>query len=402
MCDLTQSYAEAGGGIRTYLHEKRRYLLRHTPHRHLLVVPGDRDAEVTEGRATTVTLRSPHVPGSTAYRLMLRNRAVRRVLAAHRPDVIETLDAYNLPWAALAHRRAFPETAVIGGYRTDFPRAYVGAYGRRLLGAALPDALAGALADRAVRLSDRYAGRLYRRMDRVYALSAQRAAALDALGIPDVAVLPLGVDLDTFRPQAAHLGQRAEWDVPPDGGPVLVYAGRLDTEKRPDVLLDAVARLPASLDATLVLLGDGPMRAALADQARALRDRGRRVVVAGYVHDRTDLARALASADVYVSAMAHETFGISIIEAQACGLPVVGVASGAMPARVPPEVGRLARPGDPDAFAQTLLDLLADDVEAMGRAARAHVESRFGWARTFEQLLVLYAEARRARSGAVR
>ena len=80
ICDLTQSWSEVGGGVGTYLRHKRRHILANTPHRHLLIVPGPEDTVAEEGRAITATIRSPHVPGSPNYRLMLRNRAVRAIL----------------------------------------------------------------------------------------------------------------------------------------------------------------------------------------------------------------------------------------------------------------------------------------------------------------------------------
>ena len=90
-----------------------------------MIVPGDCDQVVEEERAVTVTIASPRVPGSPQYRLMLRNGAVRAVLERYRPDVIECQDAYNLPWAAIAHRRRYPETALVAAYMTDFPTVYV-------------------------------------------------------------------------------------------------------------------------------------------------------------------------------------------------------------------------------------------------------------------------------------
>ena len=101
----------------------------------------------------------------------------------------------------------------------------------------------------------------------------------------------------------------------------------------------------------MILIGDGKLRDQLADAARGLP-----VVLPGYCADRFKLARLLASADIYVSAMADETFGLSVLEAQACGLPVVGFASGAMVQRVPKGLGEL-------------VDL--DDVAAMARAVAA-------------------------------
>ena len=104
-CDLTQSWSEVGGGVRTYLMHKRRHILGSTPHRHLMIIPGAHDDVIEEDRAITVTIASPHVPGSPNYRLLLRTGAVRRALERFRPDLIECQDAYVLPWAAIAHRR---------------------------------------------------------------------------------------------------------------------------------------------------------------------------------------------------------------------------------------------------------------------------------------------------------
>src|SRR6185312_11603992 len=93
-CDLTQSWSDVGGGVRTYLLHKRRHILESTPHSHLMIVPGARDEIVEEDRAVTVFVASPRVPGSPLYRLMLRNHAVRRALEGFRPDLIECQDAY--------------------------------------------------------------------------------------------------------------------------------------------------------------------------------------------------------------------------------------------------------------------------------------------------------------------
>src|SRR6185437_489137 len=79
-CDLTQSWSEVGGGVRTYLLHKRRHILQSTPHSHLMIIPGPRDEIVEEERAITVKIASPRVPGSPNYRLMLRSGAVRTAL----------------------------------------------------------------------------------------------------------------------------------------------------------------------------------------------------------------------------------------------------------------------------------------------------------------------------------
>ena len=105
----------------------------------------------------------------------------------------------------------------------------------------------------------------------------------------------------------------------------------------------------------------------------------------GYMRDRAELARWLASADIYVSGMADETFGVSIIEAQASGLPVVGVAAGAMIDRVTAR-GRPARPGRRRRRRWRATSSSVDgDRAAMARAARAHA-LQFSWDRSMEAL----------------
>ena len=114
---------------------------------------------------------------------------------------------------------------------------------------------------------------------------------------------------------------------------------------------------------------------------------------------RSELAGWLASADIYVSAMADETFGISIIEAQASGLPVVGVAAGAMIDRVSNAVGRLGPVGDRDAMARNILAVLNSDHAQMAAEARRHA-LQFSWERSMEALFGrIYPAAFTRRSG---
>ena len=370
-CDLTQSWSDVGGGVRTYLLHKRRHILESTPHRHLMIIPGARDEVIEEERAITVTVASPHVPGSPHYRLMLRNGAVRAALERFRPDLIECQDAYNLPWAAIGHRNRDPDTALIAAYMTDFPTVYV----ERPLSKILTKPVASALS----RVCYSYCGLLYRRFDSVFTLSENGGASkLRTLGIGPVEVVPLGVELGEFGRDRRDPRLRTKLGLS-DDQPLLIYVGRLDGEKKPDLVVDAFRRLPDALGAKLVLLGEGPLR----EQIGALGDE--RIVMPGYVRNRAELARWLASADVYVSAMADETFGISIIEAQASALPVVGVAAGAMIDRVTRATGRLGPVGDPEAMAANILEVLDSDRASLGEAARTHA-LQFSWNSSMEAL----------------
>lgn len=380
--DVTQSWSDVGGGVRTYLRHKRRHILENSPHRHLLIVPGSRDSIdlAADGRAITATIASPPVPFSPHYRLMIRNSAVRSLLADYCPDLVECQDAYNLPWAALAHGKRHPGTALVAAYMTDFPTVYVDRPFTRWIGRS-----AGAAASR---LCYSYCGRLYRRFDAVYALSENGGAAkLRGLGVPDVDIVPLGVELGQFAPAKRSTALRQGLGLE-EGQPLLIYVGRLDSEKRAQIVVDAFRRLPQSLGAALLLLGDGPLREQFIDREKE------RIFAPGYCRDRDDLAAWLASADLYVSGMADETFGISVIEAQASGLPVVGVASGAMVDRVPTGLGLVGEVDDPTVMASNILNVLSGDIRAMGERARAHA-LQFSWEQSMERLFgQLYPIAR--------
>ncbi len=260
---------------------------------------------------------------------------------------------------------------------TDFAAAYAEPGVARVAGAA-----AGRAARRA---AEQYARALYRRLDATVSPSPAMAARLRAIGI-EAACIPLGVDLDLFHPARRDPELRRGLGAT-DHDLLLVYAGRLDRERRPDLLMDAFERLPAGLRAALVLVGDGPLRDALAERAR----RHGRARVLPFEPDRARLAMLLASADLYVSAMPHETFGLAVVEAQACGLPVVGVRSGAMVERVTPGTGALVPPDSPDAMARCIASVSREEWRWRGRNARAHVEGAFSWRRAFERLLELYA-----------
>jgi len=374
LCDLTQSYApHGGGGIGTYLREKQRYVLEHTPHRLLQIVPGPEDRIVECGRHIWVEVGADQVRGSPNYRFIMRTRIVREVLERYRPDLIESQCPWVLPWTAINYGKAFPQTALVAGYHTDFPEAHVYRVGSSLFGSFVARGLR--------RLATGYAQLTYREFDRVYTLSTVMAQALAEYGIEHVDVMSLGVDTSLFHPSRRDAAWRAELGLKAQG-PLLVYAGRLDNEKRAHRLLEMFKRLPSSLDAGLVLIGDGKLRATLQDCSR-----GWQVAFPGFISDRHKLARALASADIYVSAMADETFGISVIEAQASGLPVVGVESGAMPERVPANTGMLVPVDDAAAMANAVVAIWRGPLIAMGQAGRLHIEGRFSWRQTFDTLL---------------
>ncbi|WP_299441970.1 glycosyltransferase [uncultured Rhodospira sp.] len=397
LCDITLAYNESSGGIRTYIDEKRRYLREHTEHDHLLIIPGDQDRTHRDGRLTTVQIESPLMPGQDTYRYFIRPHKIREVLLEHRPEVIELGSYYLEAWGAISARKKLREEGadcVMGCYfHTDVAEAYVAAPLRTMARDWLPDgdSVWASLGDRISEVAaagiERYIGAVFENCDYAFAPSDAQAARLKEYGVEDVQVVHLGVDLETFHPRQRNDETRASLGAGPDNL-VLIFAGRLSQEKRVLTLLETLDRLPKDLGAILCLVGHGPLRDEVEARAQDRPD----LCLLPFQADKMDLARLLASADVYVSAGPHETFGLSVIEAQACGLPVVGVEAGALCDRVPPDLGALGAVDDVAAMADNIVSVAAQR-EAMGRAARRHVEDTFSWTRTVRTLLDRYTSA---------
>ena len=407
LCDLTLAYTDTSGGIRTYIDHKRRYIAERTNHEHLLIIPGERDRETRDGPLTRIEIQSPVIPGCRPYRFFWQPAKIRQALAHSATDIVELGSFFVSPWAAFRYRdecrRAGRRCLVSAYFHTDVAEAYVGAPLRHFLTDGVQE-ISDTLASWGHKLSDAIEsgaeasfGQIFRRCDLTFAATAAQAARIRDYGVDGTHVVPLGVELDRFSPARRSSAWRQGHGIA-DDDVLLIFCGRLDSEKAVPVLVDAFARLTSGRDRRgpdttgryhLMLLGEGPLRESLARRAAELP----RLHLMGYEKDRDAYAMALASADIYVTAGAHETFGLSVVESQASGLPVVGVDAGALRERVQPGLGRIGPVDDAEAFADNIRAVVPQR-HAMGAAARAHVlDAGFGWERTFERLLGIYDTA---------
>ena len=216
------------------------------------------------------------------------------------------------------------------------------------------------------------------------------AAHLEDWGVPRVACQPLGVDTSAFRPEARDLGWRERRGWGPDTR-LLVYAGRFAPEKHLDVLADAVARLGAPYVLLAVGAGPAPPRAS------------ERVVVAPFVASTAELATLLASADAFVHAGDQETFGLSVLEAMACGTPAVVRDAAGLGELAGAGAAIAVKAGTADSFAGAIESLfVANDAEERSRAARRRAEAsdwRRVWPGLFGHYLRLLGEPAAASPG---
>lgn len=355
LVDTTLFYSPTSGGVKRYLTAKHAWIRANTAWEHSILVPGEVE-HIERGGICTVPGHS--VPGTFNYRLPLNPRRWTRLLAALEPDLIEVGDAFHPAWSAwrVARRRGIPLAAF---YHSNLPQII----GRRI----------GTTSERVV---GRYVRWLYERFDVVFAPSRLMCAYLNDIGVQHTAHQPLGVDAEIFCPERRTLDLRARLGLDPQTR-LLVYAGRFSGEKNVPVLLHAFALLGRPYH--LLLIGGD-------EEARPTAN----VTLLPYRRDSVELAQWLASADALVHAGTKETFGLVILEAMACGRPVVAARAGAIPEFVDESVGMLAEPNSASSMAEAIVALYERDLDAVGAAARQRVLNHFTWNMAFQGQMAAY------------
>ncbi len=234
-----------------------------------------------------------------------------------------------------------------------------------------------------------------RTCDRVLATCTDEVQELAAMGISPrrVSVVPCGVD-------AAHFHPGADPATAPAPGRArrhrLLACGRLVPRKGYDLAIRALSRIPN----TELLLAGGPPPEHLdgEPEARRLRELADREGVGDRVHllgavDPGRMPALMRSADLVLCTPVYEPFGIVPLEAMACAVPVVATDVGGHRDSVADgRTGRLVAPGDPDAVAAAVRDLLGSDRvrRRYGTAGRARVLARFTWPRVADGVEQVY------------
>lgn len=355
------------GGIRTALREWGR-VYRSQGHQVSLIIPGPGNARSEEEQGTVYRL--PAMPvARTGYSLIWSRSRLVRLIEQIAPDTIEVSDRSTLRWTGRWAQRAGLGSIMISHEHLT------GIMDRRT---PVPDRPAHAVAD----LVNRRSAADY---DAIVCPSDFAAREFARIGV-EAHVVPLGVDLDTFRPGPAPTGD----PVPglPGSRPLqLIHCGRLSPEKNPGLSIRTVQTLlDRGVGVELTVLGHGSMRDRLMTLAQDLP-----VTFHSYITDRAELAAAMTRADVAMAPGPVETFGLAALEALACGVPTVCPDQGAL-REVVGGAGLAAR-SHPEAFADAVLRL-RDRADARTRA-RSQAE-RFTWLGSAERMLVVHRQVRRA------
>ncbi len=325
-------------------------------HERVFVLPGAEDKVVEADDGIHVHIRAPRI--TKQYRMIFTPWRALEVLDRFRPTTIEVSDKWTLsPAAGWASKRS------VGSVLFSHERLseMLSMWARRSFGV---EAAVGALNRR-----------LSKDFDAVVVTSQFAADEFAGTGAR-LELVPLGVDLETFNP---GVGEPVD-----DGVLKFCYVGRLSHEKSPQLAVETVAELHRrGHRVRLDLYGTGP------DQAELEAAAGQApVYFHGFVSGREEVAKRFAAADISLSVCPAETFGLAVLEALACGTPVVTSNRGGAHELVDKSSGES---GDPNPIA------LADAVErlkprigpALRLAARARAQ-RYTWQRTIQSMLRLH------------
>ncbi|MFJ8577342.1 glycosyltransferase family 4 protein [Micromonospora sp. NPDC093277] len=359
---VTESFPPDVNGVANSVLRTAEHLLARG-HEPLVIAPapaGRRRRPAEQHPYPVVRIPSLPLPRYQGFRLGVPAAGLADALLGHQPHVVHLASPFILgaAGATLAGRHDLPVVAV---YQTDvasYARAYRVGWGE-------------AAAWRRLR-------EIHNSAHRNLAPSTRAAADLIANGIQRIWLWRRGVDAELFHPtRRCESLHRA---LAPGGELLVGYVGRLAPEKQVD-LLAATAQLPG---VRVVVAGDGPARRQLERALPEVRFLG--------VQRGAALARLYASLDVFVHTGSHETFGQTLQEAAASGVPVVAPASGGPVDLVESGVtGLLVPPGDGDAVAAAVAELAADPARrtAYGQAAREAV-SRRSWSAVGDELIGHY------------
>jgi alpha-1,6-mannosyltransferase len=293
---IANFFGPKSGGLKTSMIElAKQYSSRDI--KCLQIIPGIDLTRTTNSYADVITLPSWKIPFSGGYRMIIKTGEIKKILTDFSPDVIEINDRLTLigiaPWA---NQRGIKTILFAHEILTNVLKAFF---------PFIPNLSA---------LVARHNRKTFRKFDYVIATTKFAAQEFKSVDANNLVIVPLGVDSEIFNENSADLDLKTHTSFPK-----LVLCSRLSKEKNPEIAFKVVRELVAQgLNPRLYVIGAGPLKNKLMKKYKNLP-----IDFVGYIKNRSEVAKYLASADVVLAPGPNETFCLAALEALACGTPVI-------------------------------------------------------------------------------
>lgn len=304
----------------------------------------------TAQNLTVLRLRSIHNPLRVNQRIMfLQRRAVLQALYKFKPDVIHVHEPVQMGAVGLKYVKHANIPITMTSHQLPW---FVASYLPNLPG----------LRAWMEKLVWKYAGFIVKKFTVIVSPTQTIASIIRLRTGVAPSVIPFGINLMNFHPFARsseRIATRVKLNLPLYA-PVILHVGRLDLDKSVDHVIHAAADSIHKSNAHLLIVGDGCQKPALIDLSKSLRI-NTRVHFSGFISNKEELAKIYQAADVFITASEIETQGIVILEAAACGLPIVAVNTTCIPEIVHHGCnGYLTDPGDTISMGKLIEEILSD------------------------------------------
>ena len=365
---LANFYHEKSGGIKTYLDNKRDHFVSNGfPFR--LIIPGEIDSVEQSESDDVVVYRicSSPAPLNPLYRMIWDLVTVHKIAKHENPDLIEINDKYTLAAVSYFYRKIAKKKIPLVGFHHERLDENLSIYAKDM--------------ERFPFLHKLMMEIICACFDRIICASRYTAEEIEPIAPDKIKIINLGTNVELFGPKHADESLRNKLLNGADR--LLLYVGRLAREKNLSLLPPMMELLEAQgINARLVVAGIGVDEHILTESGR------NDIELIGFISDRNEMARLLASADALVFPTLKEPFGLVPLEALASGLPVVCSDQGGVLEYCDTEAVRSLTP-KPENFAGALIDIFANPKERLQEIAVTHA-ANFSWHKTFEKQLTFY------------
>ncbi|OAG26807.1 glycosyltransferase family 4 protein [Thermodesulfatator autotrophicus] len=295
--DITIYYHKKSGGIKKYIDKKIETLERYQDIKHVVIIPGKENKTYNKNKSVIYEINSIPIPGTGGYRFFKNIKSVNKIIENENPDIIEFGGCYALiPLIKIKKQicSIFYHSDLINDTNL-FPAPKQ-----------LKELFLGYIIEN-----------VFKKSDIIITPSQKYRNILLEMEIKNVKTIELGIDTNIFKPKEKKTNFWEKFGIN-NNKIKLLYVGRIALDKNIKLLIETLKNLNEQ-KFHLIIVGSGPLSSWVKIKANKVKN----LTYIGHIEDENLLAEIYCHADIFVSASHYETFALTFLEAQSCGLPVV-------------------------------------------------------------------------------